>query len=554
MAKIWEFPEPSRPSSSAPDSILDFLLQSRGYSCSEGKENFLAPKLGNLSDPFRIPDMEAAAERVDEALGNNQRILLYSDYDVDGMSSAAIVYRFLKTLGGRVEVFLPERLKEGYGLTEAGLTRALQYKHYDLLIALDCGTTSINEVKALRSGGTDVIIIDHHELSAELPDANALVNPQRGETDHYLATAGLAFKFCHGFLKYKGTPDEFDLKSLLDLVAMGTVADLVPLQEDNRILVSAGLRRMNSETHVGVQALIRVAGVRGTLKPSTIGFVLGPRLNASGRLSEPLAGWRLLTTECETEARHIARQLDTWNKERQSLEQEAYEEASAWLKDHFDPSSEKGIVVASRNWHQGVIGIVASRILRDYYRPTFVISIDENGKGKGSGRSIDGISLMDAIRSCDDYFLNFGGHAMAAGLEIEEGRIDDFRKCFNSYLTRYTDECDYQEKLKIDLELSGQSLNHEVADIISRMEPFGRCNPSPLCAVRKVKVASPVKTFGKNHCKFTAEVDGVTFDTVAFGLADARPKGELDIAGHWGIDDWTHRPCFRIVDWRASES
>ena len=266
--------------------------------------------------------------------------------------------------------------------------------------------------------GVEVIIIDHHELPEALPEAYALVNPQKGAEDHILATVGLVFKFCHAFLKLRNDPDLFDLKGCLDLIAVGTVADIVPLLEDNRILVHHGLKRLAKTNHVGLQELMQAAGIRRRPTPVTVGFMIGPRLNASGRLAQAKFGWELLTTQDRRRAAKLAKQLNDWNRERQDLEQQAAYEAEAVITKKVGENP-KIVVVASREWHQGVIGIVASRLQKMWYCPIIVISIDEEGKGKGSGRSIEGCSLMDGLRHCQDLMISFGGHAMAAGLEIQ---------------------------------------------------------------------------------------------------------------------------------------
>lgn len=552
MAKLWEFAQPPGAVSGSPADILDFLLKRRGIQDSGEREHFLTPKLRFLADPLRIPGMAKAVQRVESALERKQPILIYSDYDVDGMTSSAVLYRFLCALGNTPEVFMPERLSEGYGLTEAGLKRALAGRRPDLVIALDCGTTSWKEVQFLKDQGIDTIIIDHHELPSQLPQAVALVNPQRAETDRVLATVGLTFKFCHALLKLRGQPELFDLKNILDLVAMGTIADLVPLEDDNRILVSNGLRQMAQTRHVGLQELMRVAGLRKDPQPETIGYVLGPRLNASGRLAEARAGWELLATNDLSRARQIAQDLDELNKQRQNLEREATDQAFAGLPEHFDPASHGCIVASSSLWHQGVIGIVAAKLLREYYCPTIVISIDEHGKGKGSARSIEGCSIMDALRDCRDHLLAFGGHAQAAGLEIEAARIPAFRQALNVWMRENISSETYQERLKIDLVMDEHFLTEALAIEIARMQPFGRSNPPPLLAVHHLSINGTPKIFGKNHIRFRAACGRLQFDAVAFNLADQLPPSPtFSIAGYWEMDLFTGRPCFRIVDWRA---
>lgn len=531
--------------------LLISLLEARGVTDKLEVEAFLNPRLRNLHDPLRLPDIRKAVERVQAALRANEQILIYCDYDVDGMTSGALMHRFLGGIGGRVETFIPDRVGEGYGLTPEGIGRALSLCRPDLLIALDCGTTSLEEIRMLNAKGIDVIVIDHHELLPELPAAHAVVNPQRGERDHYLATVGLVFKFCHAFLKVQDDPELFNLRDHLDLVALGTVADLVPLEEDNRILVKQGLAEMNQTSHVGLQELMRRAGVRTSATPVTCGFILGPRLNASGRLASARSGWQLLTTQDRRMASRIAEELEQLNRQRQRLEQQVMDEALVWLNEHFDPERDRCIVVASREWHPGVVGIVASRLARKYYLPSVVISIDENGMGKGSCRSVEGVSLMDGLRSCPDFLEGFGGHAMAAGLVVEEGRVGEFRETFNEWLLREASPEVFVPLVKVDYELDGSDLDDSLAVDLQRLEPYGRHNPPPVFAVSGVEILGKPHVIAGKHLRFKARAGGNEFSVVGFNFADQQPPSStISIAGHWEIDSYTNAACMRMVDWR----
>jgi single-stranded-DNA-specific exonuclease len=532
--------------------LINLLLAQRGLKTEDERESFLRPRLKDLSDPLRLPDMCEAVQRVKEAVAQKENILIYSDYDVDGMSSSALLYRFLVKLGASVTVFIPERLNEGYGLSMHGLERALSPVEPDLLIALDCGTTSVEPVQFLRDRGIDVMILDHHELpEGGLPAAQVMVNPQRGTEDHYLATAGIVFKFCHAYLKMEQREDLFDLKQHLDFVALGTVADLVPLEQDNRILVRYGLDQMASTAHVGLKALMQAAGVRSTPSPSTVGYMLGPRLNASGRLAEALSGWKLLTTADPKEAEDISRELDCLNRERQRLELKVVEEALAMVEELPPEHKTHCIVLASRHWHQGVIGIVASRLQRKHHLPTIVISIDEKGQGKGSGRSLPGCSMMDALRAQRSFLSKFGGHPMAAGLEIEEARIEEFREAINHWVGSQIQEDVFEPSLQVDLQLPAHFLTEEFARELKKLEPFGKKNESPIFSVAGIHLVGGPRFFGSNHLRFRVEGEGNQFNAVAFGLAsEVLPQGEFELAGHWEIDDFNNRPSFRALAWR----
>jgi single-stranded-DNA-specific exonuclease len=333
-------------------------------------------------------------------------------------------------------------------------------------------------------------------------------------------------------------------------VALGTVADLVPLIEDNRILVHHGLKQLANTIHVGLQELMRVARVRRTPDPSTIGFILGPRLNASGRLAAASTGWQLLATRDPREARQLARALDQLNRDRQRIEQEAYELAKKDVERMVLDQEWHCLVVAGQGWHQGVVGIVASRLQRDHYLPTLVITTDEDGVGKGSARSIPGLSVMDGLRACQEELLAFGGHSMAAGLEIEAERIDVFREKLNRWFAGHTSQDQYQERLVADMKLPPEALTRELAKQLSRMEPFGQGNPAPIFVVDGVRFKSKPRVFAQRHLKFTSCIGDLPFETVAFGQAlGPRPEGEFSMAGHWEIDSYTSNPVFRMLDW-----
>lgn len=534
----------------APSAVLDRILERRGLGGSEDRELFLRPRLRDLADPLRLPDMERAVARVREAVQTGEPILIYSDYDVDGMSSSALLFRFLDTLGAKVRVFIPERTGEGYGLSHKGLERALDAGPVRLVIALDCGTTSHEQVDWLQGEDIDVVILDHHELTPQAPPAVAFVNPQRGEKDHFLATVGLVFKFCHAFLKLENQPDLFDLRAHMDLVALGTVADMVPLLQDNRILVRHGLRQLAQTEHVGLRALMEVAGLRKDPTPGTIGFMLGPRLNASGRLAEATAGWELLTTRDASSARRIALDLDVLNRERQRLEAEAFREAEAMLAAQSPEECSHCIVLASRNWHQGVVGIVASRIQKLRYRPAVIISLNAEGMGKGSARSIEGCSMMDALRGAEHLLHAFGGHAMAAGLEVLEDQIGALRQALNAWFRTHAAPDDFQEKLHVDVEVPGENLTASLAESIQDLEPFGQRNQAPVLVVRGVRMGR-AKVVGERHLRFQASAGRVNFPVIAYGFAGTEPPpGAFDLAGHWNVDDFSGRPCFQMLDWR----
>ncbi|HYY35041.1 MAG TPA: DHH family phosphoesterase, partial [Candidatus Binatia bacterium] len=368
------------------------LLLRKGFCCAEEVQAFLRPRLDSLSDPFLLPQMQAAVSRILAALDQRERIVLFGDYDVDGVTSLALLAEMLCAYGSAPELFLPLRMEEGYGLSPESVERCFRHYRPRLLIAIDCGTSSVKEIADLRKRGVDVIVLDHHEPKSALPDCIAIVNPKTSDSCfEYLCSVGIVFKLCHALLKTRPLP-EFNLKSKLDLVALGTVADIVPLRDENRVLVQRGAVEIARTSRIGLRKLMQVAGVRPPILPEDIGYRLGPRLNAAGRLSTAEKSLRLLLTHDEGEATMLAAELDRQNRERQEVEKQIFDLAIEKIQDRLDPAREAAIVVGERGWHPGVLGIVASRIARRYHRPTIVIAIDENGIGKGSGRSIEGLN------------------------------------------------------------------------------------------------------------------------------------------------------------------
>ena len=404
------------------------LLCRRGLLDAAAARDFLEPRLKSLGDPFALPNMRAAAERILAAVDRKERIVLYGDYDVDGVTSLALFARALRAFGAEPRTFLPQRMDEGYGLSAEGIERCLTTLRPQLLVALDCGTSSAAEIASIKAAGVDVVVFDHHEIKSALPDCT-LVNPKLGEGFHYLCSAGIVFKACHALLKLRPV-EGFDLREYLDLVALGTVADIVPLIGENRILVQKGLQQMERTRWTGLRALMDVAAVRAPVRPVDVGYRLGPRLNAAGRLGTAEDALQLLLTENPLQARTLAAGLDRQNQERQLVEQNTMRAAEKMVGSNFDPARDAAIIAGETGWHPGVLGIVASRIARNFHRPAFVIGFDENGTGKGSGRSIEGFSLVHALTQCGALLEKFGGHEMAAGLTIRRERFAEFQRAF----------------------------------------------------------------------------------------------------------------------------
>lgn len=512
--------------------LMAQLLVHRGLITVEQARDFLVPKLATLGDPTVLPEMKPAVERILRAVDEKHSVVLYGDYDVDGVTSMALMHLILKAYGLDTHLFLPTRMEEGYGLSLDGIAKCYeQFGKPDLFIALDCGTTSLKEVAKLRADGVDCVIIDHHELSPQgRPDCLALVNPKLGKDYHYFCTAGLVFKVSHALLKARMIAN-YDLKETLDLVALGTVADLVPLIDENRLLVRRGLEALAQTTRPGLKALKQIAGVEGLVQTHHVGYRLGPRLNAAGRLDTAATALQLLLATDADEGAALAELLEAHNKDRQNVEQQVHLEAEAMLANIGEIDKVSAIVLGSRKWHPGVIGIVASRISRLCHRPTILVSIDENGIGKGSGRSIPGFSLVEAIDICRDHLLGGGGHAMAAGISVQEGKIDAFRTAFQEAAREALSKEAMTAVLELDAEVKLRDLSLSFFESYKLLEPFGQKNAEPLFLCRNVKPKLPGRTMKEKHLRIILTQEGASMEARWFNAPIGRlPPAPWDVA------------------------
>ncbi len=560
-ATRWIFPE--KPDASAVERlrcetavapwVAEFLVR-RGIAEPVGAGRFLQPLLRTLSDPFLLPEMEAAVARLLAAIERRERIVLYGDYDVDGVTSLALLTRLLRAYGAEVATFLPHRVDEGYGLSVDGVARCVAELRPALLVAVDCGTTSVAEISHLRDLGVDVIVLDHHEPKDALPPAVAIVNPKvrgmrkadGGEPKSeicfgYLCSAGLAFKFAHALLKRRALPD-FDIKTLLDLAAIGTVADVVPLVEENRILVRAGLERIAQSRWPGVRALVEVAGLRAPFRPADIGFGIGPRLNAAGRLDSAAAALELLLTDDPARAQSLALSLDLQNRERRAIEAEVLALAEAQIAGLYDPGSESAIVVGGAGWHPGVVGIVASRLQRRYHRPAFVVGFDAMGLGKGSGRSIEGLSLVAALTHCGGLLEKFGGHEMAAGLTMRQEHFETFRAAFAEAAGGMLTSENLQRTLRLDAELHLADITLDLLDEHDALQPFGTANHQPIFFTRGLTLVGGPRLMKDKHWSFLFRHGRAQCRAVWWNAADETlPPLPWDIAYTVSRNEWNGR-------------
>jgi single-stranded-DNA-specific exonuclease len=531
------------------------LLIRRGFGEAEKAAQFLDPRLKSLRDPFLLPDMEAAVERVLGALERGERIVLYGDYDVDGVTSLALLTRVLRACGAEAAHFLPHRINEGYGLSAEGVVRCLEEHRPALLLAVDCGTTSVAEIASLRAAGVDVIVLDHHQCPTELPVCAALVNPKRGDSDHRLCSVGIAFKFAHALLKRRPAA-EFDLRDVLDLAALGTVADLVPLLDENRLFVKHGLARLETTRWPGLRALIEVAGLRPPFTARDLGFGFGPRLNAAGRLGTARDALELLLTDDPARASVLARGLDQQNRERRLVEDQVCLAAEAQLATWFEPARHAAIVVGASEWHPGVVGIVASRVQRRHHRPTIVVGFDEAGVGKGSGRSITGLSLVSALGHCAGHLVKFGGHELAAGLSVQQAAFPAFRDAFLAVARETLTDAQLRPRLHLDAELPLSAISIDLLRQLEALAPFGIGHRSPTYYTLGVSPATTPRVLKEKHVSLCLRHGYYEARAIWFnGAAQPLPPPPWDVAFELVRNEYQGRvtPQMQVVALRAAE-
>lgn len=543
--------------------LLARLLVSRGLQEAAAAEAFLTVRLSeHLRSPMLFRDMGIAADRVLQALARGERIGIHGDYDVDGMSGSAILIRFFRALGHEPNLFIPDRKRDGYGLKESGV-RALAEAGTQLMITVDCGGCSHHEIALARQLGMDTVVCDHHQVSGTPLPAVAVLNPiepDGGFPFQGLCGAGVAFYLCLGVrmrLRERGHTDLPDLRRSLDLVTLGTIADIVPLVEENRVLVKHGLRELMQSGLPGIVALKEVSKVT-TMSCGAVGFRLAPRLNAGGRLSDARRGVELLTTNDPEQARRLALALDDENRARQEIEREILADALTRLERDPQRDERCTIVLASEDWHPGVIGIVAARLVERFHRPTVLIALDRaSGVGRASGRSIAGVDLYAAFRSCSAHLLGFGGHRMAAGLTIAGECVSEFAQAFDASVRASTSTSSFVPEIWVDSELSLAELNHQLLAEVQRLEPFGAGNPEPLFLLRGVEVGAR-RIVGENHLRVLLRQENRVLNAIGFRMAEAaiEERARIDILCSVQVNDWDGGSTLdtHIRDWRPTES
>jgi len=533
------------------------LFMARGVTTPDEAATWMS--LQAPHDPFLIPDMEQAVERLHRAVTTQEPICFYGDYDVDGITATSLYLSFFGGLGAQVRAYVPHRLREGYGLN-LGAVQRLHDEGISLLVTSDCGTTSHKEIALAAELGMDVVVTDHHQSDEAMPQAVAVLNPHRAGALYPfrgLCSAALAYKVAQAYqLRYgiAGVP----LESLLDLVALATVADVVPLHDENRNFVREGLHQLSRGARCGIRALKQAAGVTRDCTAETIAFKLAPRINAAGRLDDAMLGVRLLTSDNPSEAQQLADRLEQLNRERQRIEVDIMAEALASLKDQALPPA---VVLASRHWHLGVVGIVAARLVDRFERPAIVMAINEQGMAKGSARTTGGFDLYQGLAACREVLESFGGHPSAAGVTVRESRIDEFRVRFSDVVAGWTHDSVKVPTLNVDATVRLDEVNLQLIREIGSLHPFGAGNPEPTFAVTGLEVMDS-RTVGEKHLKMTVRQGAsLPFDSIGFGMKSLLERGipsrtPVDLAFTPELNHWNGRDRIqlRIRDVRPSVS
>jgi single-stranded-DNA-specific exonuclease len=532
--------------------LLARLLANRGVSDPQAARAYLNPTLSSLHDPLLLSGMEESVERLCSAASRGERVCVHGDYDVDGVTSVALLVSFFRAVGLDCFSYIPKRLSEGYGLSPQGVASAAR-QGASVLVTVDCGIGSVAEALLCREAGIDLIITDHHAPPDRLPDAFAIINPLLSESRfpfRSLAGVGVAFHLVIALrarMRARGSflGREPDLKEYLDLVALGTVADVVPLLGVNRVLVSYGLKELSTAARPGVRALKEVAAVSGEVGCGAVGFRLAPRINAAGRLEDASLGLEMLLTEDLLKAKEIATALDDSNAERQALELATLDEARCMLEDGAC-RGRSSIVLGSELWHPGVIGIVASRIAELFHRPVILFAL-EGGTGRGSGRSISRFHLLDAIKSCAGHLLRYGGHAAAAGLSIEEGELELFALAFDQAARSGLDADALIPSTPYDLELSAGEISEALPRELECMKPFGMGNPEPLFLLKGATVSGS-RVLKGGHLKLQLACGGRSFEAIGFGLAEKwGGAGRVDLLFSPGMNVWNGKSTLQLT-------
>jgi single-stranded-DNA-specific exonuclease len=570
MSFRWVYAEPEREESvrmmaeqlNIPPQIAHLLVL-RGIGNYEEAKSFFRPETETLHDPFLMKDMDLAANRLSAAIRNGEKVVIYGDYDVDGTTATSIVYMFLQEFGLDVEYYIPHRFKEGYGINPDGIKFAIE-KNADLIVSVDCGITAIEEAKYARENGIDLIICDHHTVGDQIPDAVAVLDPKRPDCNYPfdgLSGAGVGFKLVQGTVKKLGLTKQHPFK-FLDLVAISIASDIVPIVDENRILMRRGLKLINTNPRIGIKALLeRIKVPPGSVSTSSIVFSIGPRINAAGRMGDATAAVELMIAKNEQSARRYASELESINIRRRDTDSETMTQAMDMLDSDYNLDEMSTMVLHHPEWHLGVIGIVASRLVDTYYRPTIMLSTVE-GKIKGSARSIKGFNIYDALKQCEDLLEQYGGHEFAAGLTMDESNLDEFRRRINEIGYERLSENDFLPELTVDEVINLEDVDLKFWKLLSQFEPFGPGNMRPVFVSRGVCIEGVPTIVGNGHLKMkVSQNESAIIDAIGFNMHEYLPvirnceDNRIDIAYVLEENNWNGRRSIqmRIKDIHVEE-
>lgn len=565
MQKRWKILSPDKEKVTALQEALKVhpvicnILVQRGFDTFEKTKDFFRPQLAALHSPWLMKDMEKAVERISTAINQNERILVFGDYDVDGTTSVASMYQFLKKIHSNIDFYIPHRYREGYGVSKAGIDYAKE-NGITLIISLDCGIKSADLITYAKELGIDFVVCDHHLPDEVLPPAIAILNPKQIDCNYpykELCGCGVGFKLMCALTERFNLPIEAAYE-YLDLVATAIAADIVPISDENRILAFFGLIKANSNPNNGIKALKKLSGFEKELEITNLVFLIAPRVNAAGRMDDAKKAVQLFIANTDEEAFAFAEMLHNDNTDRKEADKTITEEALALILENDDWVNRKSTVVFQPHWHKGVVGIVASRIIDSYYRPTIVLT--QSGEyAAGSARSVPGFNLYEAVHACREHLLGYGGHFAAAGMTLELNQVNAFREKFEQVVAAsITDELLIPEII-IDAEISLKDIRQSFYDIIAQMEPFGPENMRPVFIAKKVKDTGWSKIVKEQHIRFSVSQENVTFTGIGFGMAAKfallEKKSPVDVVFTINENEWngTSSLQIRVIDFRISE-
>ena len=539
--------------------VIAIVLYNRGIRTEKEINDFLSCDLKGMHDPFLMKDIDKAVERINKAKENGEKITIYGDYDVDGITSIAILYKHFKRLGISVDYYVPDRIAEGYGVNKEALDK-IKENGSSVVITVDTGITAVDETEYAKSIGLDMIVTDHHECKEQIPDSYAAVDPKRKDCKYpfkNLAGVGVAFKLIQAL--DMSVPLEELMELYSDLVCLGTVADISPLVDENRILVTEGLNRFKTTKNIGLKSLINVTTANNSMvTTSTIGYTIAPRINASGRLGCASRSVELFLTDDLKRAEELAEDLCKENTIRQQTEQKMFAEALEYIENHPEMEDDKVLVIPHENWHHGIVGIVSSKITEKFYKPSILFAIDGD-EAKGSGRSVNGYNLFEALENCSDILEKFGGHELAAGLSVKSENIDKFRQAINAYNPESLEETKTTPTVSIDATIKATYISNEAVEDINRLQPFGVDNPAPVFATKNIKIHRISTMSDNKHLRMTLLKDGKYLDTVGFGMGEYYnyfKEGDfVDVAFGLSINDYKgfHNVQLILKDIKLSE-